>query len=241
MPRAWGVGSSCGVDHVRELRLAALLHDVGHCLFSHLSENLMEQHFEETFLESRGSPDFKGKNPTLGEILSFLIVTSPKFDKLLRTVVGNYCPGVSVDNVSKFIVGTVSPDLAYLGDIIHGPFDADKLDYLVRDCYFTGIRADVDVPRVVISSAILDRKRFPILEYPAVDLVMKKASVSNLEQVTFNKMMLYPAIYHHHKIRAIECMVRGIFEYIWDSPDRITQFPTLRFSSIRGFPGRKRT
>lgn len=225
----------CDDGRIKELRLAALLHDVGHCLFSHLSENLMEQHFEKTYLGARSAPIFQGRSLSLGEILSYLIVTSPKFATLLRTIVSKYCPSVDVDNVARLIIGRASPDFAYLGDIIHGPFDADKLDYLVRDCYFSGIRADIDIPRVVISAAILDRERFSLSRYPRCNLVMKRAGVSNLEQVTFNKMLLYPAIYHHHKVRAIECMIRGIFEFIWDSPDRIEHYHRLRFSSIRDF------
>lgn len=33
-----------------------------------------------------------------------------------------------------------------------------------------------------------------------------------VEQVLFNKMLLYTAIYHHHKVRAAECMLKSVFE-----------------------------
>ena len=77
--------------------------------------------------------------------------------------------------------------------------------------------------------------RFPSSEYPERRLVMQRSGVSNLEQVTFGKMLMFPAMYHHHKVRMLECMVRGIFEYIWETPDCIERFPQLRFMSIRDF------
>ena len=77
--------------------------------------------------------------------------------------------------------------------------------------------------------------RFPSSEYPERRLVMQRSGVSNLEQVTFGKMLMFPAMYHHHKVRMLKCMVRGIFEYIWETPDCIERFPQLRFMSIRDF------
>jgi uncharacterized protein len=230
------IGHKLGCDpgRIGELRLAALLHDIGHCLFSHLSESLMTQHFSRIFLGARRSEGLSG-DLSLGEILSYLIITSPRFLDLIRKITGHFAPNIDVDNIAKLVIGNTAPEFAYLGDIIHGPFDADKLDYLVRDCYFSGIRADIDIPRLVVSSIVLNRERFSVADYPLRNLVMKRVGVSNLEQVTFNKMLLFPAIYHHHKIRAIECMVRGIFESIWDNPDKVEKYPKLRFSSIKDF------
>jgi HD superfamily phosphohydrolase len=39
----------------------------------------------------------------------------------------------------------------YQTDIINGPFDVDKLDYLTRDSYFTGINFSVDIDRLMPS------------------------------------------------------------------------------------------
>ena len=164
-----------------------------------------------------------------------MIVTSPRFAQILRMVLTKYRPGADPDNIAKLIIGSPSDNLAYLGDIITGPFDADKLDYLVRDCYFSGIRADVDVPRVILSSAIVDRTRFSYDSAPRDNMVMLRAGVSNLEQVIINKMLLFPSIYHHHKVRAIECMIRGIFELVWESPERILRHTKLRFQTLTDF------
>ena len=221
-------------DHIVELRLAAFLHDVGQCLFSHLSESLMEYKFRDLYQAAKNAPVFSGKDLHFSEILSYLIIKSDRFNNLLRNIMGHYCKGVNVDIIAKLIIGKAPADLAYLSDIITGPFDADKCDYLVRDCYFCGIRADIDVPRVIISATIMDRVRFNAQNYPRCNLVMRRAGAPNLEQIVFNKMLLFPAIYHHHKVRAIECMIRAIFEKIWESPDQISN-EQLRFQHVRDF------
>lgn len=222
---------------IKELALAALLHDVGHAFFSHLSENIMEANFREEYLALKEAPEFQGLSLHLSEMMSYLIVTSTSFGRFLDKVVHHYYD-LDLGNVAKIIIHRPSERLAFMGDIISGPFDVDKLDYLVRDCYFTGIRADVDVDRVVISTCLLDPNRYPEIEprWKKRFLVMRATGVSVLEQITFNKMLLYPSVYHHHKIRGIECMVKAVFACIWDdeNADRIKD-PRLKFQSILDF------
>jgi len=56
-----------------------------------------------------------------------------------------------LDNIADMIVGKIKdPDReGYKADIIHGPFDADKLDYMTRDALFTGIDMAIDVDRII--------------------------------------------------------------------------------------------
>ena len=221
-----------------ELRLAALLHDVGHTFFSHLSESIMQSRFCDIYPAVKQARQFAGHELGLSQIISYLIVKSERFSTFLDRVV-HYYPDfrtLDLNNVAQLIIGTPADELAFMGDIITGPFDADKLDYLVRDCKFCGIRADVDVERVLVSTDLLDRSRFPSSdpEWRRHYLVMKSAGESILEQVTFNKMLLYPAIYHHHKVRALECMIKAIFEIIWEDPEKITD-DRLKFENIRDF------
>lgn len=221
-----------------ELRLAALLHDVGHTFFSHLSETIMQSRFNDIYTAVKRASQFEGHELGLSQIISYLIVKSGRFSAFLDRVVHCYPDFRTLDlnNVAQLIIGTPADELAFMGDIITGPFDADKLDYLVRDCHFCGIRADVDVERVLVSVALLDRDRFPSSKpgWSKCYLVMLGAGESILEQVTFNRMLLYPAIYHHHKVRALECMIKAIFEIIWEDPDKITD-DRLKFQNIRDF------
>lgn len=225
-------------QRIAELRLAALLHDVGHTFFSHLSESIMQSHFHDIYPAVKRAPQFKEHELGLAQIISYLIVKNEQFAAFLDRVVHHYPDYNTVDlnNVAQIIIGSPADEFTFMGDIISGPFDADKLDYLVRDCHFCGIRADVDVERVLVSVALLDRDRFPASnsQWRRCYLVMKSAGESILEQVTFNKMLLYPAIYHHHKVRALECMIKSIFEIIWEDPEKIRD-DRLKFENIRDF------
>lgn len=242
------IGHSLGEKQpqIEELRLAALLHDVGHSFLSHLSESLIAVKFQGTFESIKEIDLFHDRAP--GEILSYLIVASPRFQRLLQDVLGHYNKTkVNIERVTRLVIGKPKePELfAYLGDIISGPFDADKLDYLIRDCRFTGIRADADVDRVIISSAIMMgptkfkgfQKRLG--QEPKVfsnrNLIMKSSGASNLEQIVLNRILLFPAIYHHHKVRALECMVKAIFEVIWADPDKKGRDERLKFEKPSDF------
>lgn len=220
---------------IAELRLAALLHDVGHTFLSHLSETIIQSHFSEQYFALKESAEFSGLNLSLSEMMSYFIITSKPFSDYLRTVVHHYDDTINLVNVANFCIHNPPDEIAFLGDAISGPFDVDKLDYLVRDCYHTGIRADVDVERVVVSAVPLDEIRFPPSSprWKRRSLVIKMGGVSILEQITFNKMLLFPSVYHHHKIRAIECMIKTLFEIIWENGG--IKNPSLQFSNIIDF------
>lgn len=223
---------------IAELRLAALLHDIGHSFFSHLSEVIMQSHFTDIYPSIKRSIPFRGHELGLAQIISYLIIKSERFYSFLDKIVHHYPDYTTLDlnNVAQIIIGTPADELSFMGDIISGPFDVDKLDYLVRDCHFCGIKADVDVQRVLVSVDLLSRDRFPPTKpgWSKRYLVMKSAGESILEQITFNRMLLFPAIYHHHKVRALECMIKAIFEIIWDSPEKIVD-KRLKFERIRDF------
>ena len=220
---------------IEELRLAALLHDVGHTFFSHLSECIMQSHFKDTYEALKKAPVFQGLDLQLSEMMSYFIIKSEPFDNFLRSVVHSYSGTLDLDNVANMIIHNTRNEIAFMGDIISGSFDVDKLDYLVRDCFFTGIRVDVDIERVVISTQRLDPIRFPETDprWRQRILVIQSGGVSILEQIVFNKMLLFPAIYHHHKVRAIECMVKSLFEVIW-TPGKIND-QSFMFNNIIDF------
>jgi HD superfamily phosphohydrolase len=71
--------------------------------------------------------------------------------------------------------------------------------------------------------------------FPNNNLIVKSSGASNLEQIVINKILLFPAIYHHHKVRAIECMVKGIFDVIWTDPDKKSRDNRLKFHKISDF------
>ena len=212
-----------------ELRLAALLHDVGHGLFSHLSETIIQTKWFEKFAIIKSHPEVLGKSP--GEVLSYLLVTSRPFREFLEEASVRHHKGISVQRVAQYIVGQVpDPALdAYKADLITGPLDCDKLDYLARDAYFTGIRLEVDVQHII--------RNLRVWEGPGDlgrILVIRLSGASFVEQMHFARLLMYPAMYHHQKVRALASEIRAIFELIWDDPAAIAD-PSLKFEHVTDF------
>jgi HD superfamily phosphohydrolase len=133
----------------QELRLAALLHDTGHSLYSHTSE-LVYERLKPLADASEELSRFVGKQKGAGEVLSFCFALTPAVAQLLaetekKELIGDsasddYNGPIDLKNVALIIVGRSShPFLQFLGDIVSSAFDADKLDYLLRDAKNAGL------------------------------------------------------------------------------------------------------
>lgn len=140
----------------QELRLAALLHDTGHSLYSHTSERVY-QNLDLLKGASRELSSFVGKEKGAGEVISFcFVLTDAVRDLLDRTethLIGDiesddYEGKINLVNIALMIIGRAShPFLHFLGDIVSSGFDADKLDYLLRDAKMAGLPLTYDLDR----------------------------------------------------------------------------------------------
>lgn len=231
----------------QELRLAALLHDTGHSLFSHSSEQVY-QNLSLLKAASEELTKIVGKEKGAGEVLSFCITLTKSValllerakDKLIGELPEDDPKEISMTRIALMIVGRGShPFLQFLGDIISSGFDADKLDYLLRDATSAGLPLRYDLDRYLYFSSIekdilsdgkgeleklyksigaknvhrhQPRGYDPFPYYESYRLRFPKESVSMIEQVVICKLMLYSYIYHHRKIRAAEGILVKILE-----------------------------
>jgi len=120
-------------EYIEILRLAGLLHDIGHGPFSHLFEEIIQQ-------KKISHEDFGRKiilNSEIGDILS-----KSSFDK---------------KNIAKIAFG--DSKYQYLNEIVSGALSADMMDYLLRDGYFTGAEhAKIDHKRLTQSLDVHKKK-----------------------------------------------------------------------------------
>ena len=121
-------------DDIQNLRLAGLLHDIGHGPFSHL--------FEEIFEEKR-----KISHEDLGR------------DIILKTEIGDIISKNGFDKklITKLAFG--DSKFQFMNEIISGVLSADIMDYLLRDGYFTGAEhAKIDHHRLTYSLNVYKNK-----------------------------------------------------------------------------------
>ncbi|MEX2301552.1 MAG: HD domain-containing protein [Bryobacterales bacterium] len=213
--RAAVEGNGISVDPDRHkgdlahLRMAALLHDVGHGLCSHASEQIYE--LLSDLKEFKNIPQYATNAP--GEILSYLIVLSPTFQNWFNEHVVRDChANLDLDRISKLILGKHDdPDKYFLANIISSAYDCDKLDYIARDSYYCGLALTVDLPRFYSMISIAKYKGYRVL-------VLR--NYVPLEQILFSKMTLFGSVYHHQKVKCLDSMLRSMIGHIVENPDQ---------------------
>lgn len=177
-------------DEIRLVRLAALLHDLGHGPFSHVSENLLERYADRTTLAE------DQKKEKIHELITaHLIENDPK----IRDFLG----GETCRNIVKLLsFGHGQPALR---SIVSGPLDADKQDYLLRDGLFCGVEYGIYDIRQLHRSLVLHG------EEEEKQLMIDPDGVHAVEQYVLAKYYMTTNVYRH-RVRLVtdQMIVRAI-------------------------------
>lgn len=117
------------------IRIAALLHDVGHGPFSHVFEHLLVKFLKKTH----------------EEMTTWIIQNSE-----LRDIISNL--GYDHNVIGKLAVGSLNKTkMNFMDQIIRSAVDVDKLDFVVRDTYHTGAEyGHVDIFRLMQTLDVID-------------------------------------------------------------------------------------
>ena len=171
------------------VRQAALLHDIGHGPFSHVSESVLELCYDRSRI--RLGP--KGKIHE--QLTHSLISTSPELSRLIS------------DRNREAVVGLLSGRQAsgLMKDIVSGPLDADKLDYLLRDSYYCGVKYGVfDIDRL-LATLVSFRSGSDRC------LAVAGGGMHSLEQFVLAKYYMTTQVYRHRVRLITDAMItRGI-------------------------------
>jgi len=213
-------------DDYYVVRLAALLHDLGHGPFSHAIEPVIEQRFSSEFRGLAGliRENFAGVGSvSVSEELVTLLVLSQSMDQVLNHPEYNF-PTSKTDlalRVVARIVGARSHLAAsYLSGIVSGPVDADKLDYMARDSHHAGLPVGLDTQRLISKLEVISitpenvPPRLAELKARAeddprrriYDMGISHTGIGAYEQMIVGRVVLYDRLYYHHKVRAADAM-----------------------------------
>jgi len=176
------------------LRASLLLHDIGHGPFSHACEAVLGMRHEAR---------------------TAAILELPEMRDGLEAV------GVDPAAVLALIVGDASAD-PVLRELVSGPnLDADRMDYLLRDTYFTGVAGGTyDAEQLIESLRVLDVDGVP-------QLGVEGRGVVALESFVLARYMMFATVYFHHTTRAFERVLQDVLRRLWLDPralDEIGEF-----------------
>ncbi|MBN2208833.1 MAG: HD domain-containing protein [Candidatus Coatesbacteria bacterium] len=173
----------------RIVRFAALLHDLGQGPFSHVSDDVFE------LMEDSGLP-------ASARAHEFITTKILDCDPDLQRIIGE---DTVKDVISLIQRREIHPSVMH--EIISGAFDVDKMDYLLRDSLFCGVKYGVfDLDRMLSTLTTCPGKI-------GVDchLAVHEKGVNSLEQFVLARYFMTTQVYKH-KIRSItDAMIaRGI-------------------------------
>jgi uncharacterized protein len=196
-------GNEADLAYQRRLvRAALLLHDVGHGPFSHSSEAVLGIPHEMRTVELLALPE-------LARNLADLEVDG-------RDVLG-------------LILGDPQSRYPALRELVSGPnLDADRMDYLQRDAYFTGVATGrYDAEQLIASLRIFERD-------DRLAVGIDRRGVVALESFVMARYMMFASVYFHHTTRMFEHVLHEVLRELWPEAralDDIRQF--LRWDDFR--------
>ena len=170
------------------LKLAGLLHDIGHGPFSHAFEKITLINHEDLSIGIIKDED--------GNILPILKDID---DETLKKYAVNW--------IIEILQGTFSPTWAK--ELISSQLDADRMDYLLRDAYMCGVNyASFDLKWLFHNMEIGEikhQKRDGLI-------INAQKGIHGIEAFIVSRYHMYAQVYFHKTTRGFELIVQKIFE-----------------------------
>jgi len=175
------------------VRLAALLHDVGHAPFSHASEALLPA----------------GRSH---EAMGQALVRAPELTAAIQDGPEARAHGISADDVADVIGGRAPRPV--LHEIVAGDLDVDRMDYLLRDSHYAGVAyGRYDHERLVQTLTLgEDAGGRPVL-------AIEEGGMHAAEGLLLARYFMFVQVYFHRVKRAYDLLLREFLHEWFAAPD----------------------
>lgn len=173
-------------DDQKLIRIAALLHDIGHLPFSHCTEKIIRNYLRKIY------PN-KDINDSFHEWLGGEIIKKTE----IYNIEGKEPEEIlqERDDISQIIQG--SSKFYLCNQILNSELDADRLDYLLRDSYSIGVSfGQIDMAQILRKMFIKNRdyERRPLSDNI---IVYSTSAINAIDNYYFARMFMYNAVYYH--------------------------------------------
>ncbi|HNU92654.1 MAG TPA: HD domain-containing protein [Spirochaetota bacterium] len=171
----------------RTVRLAALLHDIGHAPFSHATEELM-------------SFDEKTKKVYKHENYSAAIVRY-RFGEFINSNPQLTGMGINADYIADFLDGSTELGKSLLWrNLIAGQLDADRADYLLRDSHHIGVAyGHYDLNRILHTLSVATDG-----DTSSPQVVVMESGRHAAEALILARYMMFTQVYFQHTRRVYD-------------------------------------
>lgn len=173
--------------------VAALLHDIGHGPFSHTFEKIFNIQSHEKWT---------------------LDIISDKSTKLHQKIVEQYGQ-VFVDRLISIISKSYKDDeksqiFSIIATLVSSQTDADRMDYLLRDSYFTSVNnGNYDIQRLIKSFGVKEEKG-------QLKIYINEKYMSTLEEYVLARYFMHKEVYQHSIKQSMESCLKLIFKRVRD-------------------------
>jgi len=200
------------------LRIGALLHDIGHLPYSHILETAIL-----ASLDDQGSKT-KSKKITAAQIAIKKIVDAAGGAgsvKIHEKIGEKICLLLEYRSFSahvmKYLIRSArnilhTEDFPLLSSLLVGDVDADRIDYVRRDGYFSGLyTSSVDYERLFFSYGFA---KYTVMENEGGKkekflAIPSSSAMAEAEKLIFERFLFYQKVVSHHRVHLFdEIMVR---------------------------------
>ncbi|OAA29762.1 metal-dependent phosphohydrolase [Kosmotoga arenicorallina S304] len=211
------------LEKERILRLAGLLHDIGHGPYSHQFDDAVFskagfEHGHDTYRKRillEYYPDILQKHyenikdeklkAAINTELEAIIGEKVEFSEAVEEL---------LERINEVFEGELEGSLDF--NIIQGPLGADRLDFVLRDSYFAGTRyfGTGSPERIIRGAMVIDKNK----------LAYSLKVIDDIYTTLFSRFMMYKNVYFHKTARAADLMIQDILRFSYNPlnlPERL--------------------
>ncbi len=196
------IASHLGLDahDVRKVRLAGLLHDLGHSALSHAVEGVLSRNPEI-------QPLVAGKQVSRHEEFTRdIILHHPFGDEAISVAEMDFDDADALfREVADIALGGLPP----LGHIVSGDLDADRIDFLLRDSHHSGVSLGLIDADQIIQALTVHRGRIVLA---GLNNYRSEMSQTAAESMLIARAHHYNALIHHPQVQSIRAMLLAALE-----------------------------